>query len=139
MTLRLLVLILMVPMIAGAQDLPCRAVGTGPLATVSCRRDAFDDLMDRMIEDEAELKKQEVRLKEAARANVDLRMALSACIGHGVDSKKHAYPALPILLTALGGAVIGSSIAGQWPSGGRTVGVVVGSAVVSTGLIVALF
>lgn len=116
---------------AAFADLPCREVGN----SVTCSRRAFDTLVNELQDSEAELDRRQARLTTASRENLDLRLALSGCLSD--TRRKKTYPVIPMIFGIVGGGIIGASIMAS--GDGRLAGLVVGSAMAGTGLVVALF
>ena len=134
-----LILMLGVPSISRAAEDPCRADDT----TVTCTRPAFDKLMAKIIDARADRDIAKVKLDSVTRDLADVTAALEACERRPPVVIEPPKPTalrsvLPVLVGALGAAILTTSVAIDIGPTGRVTGAVVGLAAVGTGIVLAL-
>jgi hypothetical protein len=123
---------------AWAEEPPCRPVGD----TVVCNRAGFDVLVKKLIDAKAEGEKLSIKLDAMTQDANDTHKSLEACLSRPIPEPPKPPSAqravLPVVLGAVGASVLVGSIAADIGSSGRTIGAVVGSALVGTGIVLAL-
>lgn len=134
---RLALAILLVPMLAWADEAPCRRDGDN----VVCQRDGFDKLVKKLIDEKARADVLDVKLTAVNADLAGLTASLTAC-----ESKLPAVPptpsatrvVVPVVLGAIGAAILTGSMAIDLEASGRVAGAIVGLAAVSVGIVLAL-
>ncbi len=135
----LLLAIALAPVVALADEPPCKADGD----RVTCTRAGFDVLVKRLIDADALAKERAIRLAAADQSVAETKAALDACLAkpppEPVVVKPTALRALsPVVAGVVGAAVLTASVAADWGVGGRATGAVVGSAIIGAGILFAL-
>ena len=137
--LRAVVTVILMTGVAWADEPPCRADGD----RVSCDKPSFDKLVKKLIDEKARADVLDVKLAEMTASRDDVTKAMLACESKPpVVLPPPAIPAwrtvMPVVLSAVGAAVLTTSVAIDIGATGRVTGAVVGLAAVGVGVVLAL-
>jgi len=123
---------------ASAEEAPCRPVGD----TVVCNRAGFDVLVKKLIDSKAATETLSIKLDAMTQDANDTHKSLEACLSRPIPEPPAPMSAqravTPVVLGVVGAAVLTASVAADIGSSGRAIGAVVGSALVGTGIVLAL-
>lgn len=132
------VLLTLTPYLANAEEAPCRPEGD----RVSCDRPSFDTLVRGCTDAKAAVKSCGLRLDAMTQRSDESETALAVCLARPapqpIEPPKAWTRVAPVMLAAVGAAVLTASITSDWGTSGRATGAVVGSAFVGTGIIFTL-
>ena len=138
----LIVLGLMVSVASAAEPPPCRNTGSEENPTVTCDRRGFDVLVKKLIDSKATTDSLKIQLDAAEKSGLETKAALDACLAKP-EPKTPTPPSAqraiaPVIVAALGAAVLTTSVAIDLGATGRVAGAVVGLAAVGVGIVLAL-
>lgn len=124
--------------VAVAEEAPCRPDGD----RVVCNRAGFDVLVKKLIDAKASTETLSIKLDAMTKDADDAHKALEVCLSRPEPKPPEPVSAqravLPVVLGAVGASVLVGSIAADIGTSGRTIGAVVGSALVGAGIVLAL-
>lgn len=137
--LRVFVPLILMTGVAWADESPCRRDGDN----VVCQRDGFDKLVKKLIDEKARADVLDVKLAEMTASRDDVTKAMAACEARPpVVLPPPVIPAwrtvTPVVLSAVGAAVLTTGVAIDLGPTGRVTAAVVGLAAVGVGVVLAL-
>lgn len=127
---------------SAAEPPPCRNTGSEENPTVTCDRRGFDVLVKKLIDTKASADSLKIQLDAAEKSGLETKAALDACLSRPEPTPPtppSAQRALaPVILSAVGAAILTTSVAIDIGATGRVTGAVVGLAAIGVGVVLAL-